>query len=144
MKISTKGRYALRLMLDLANYDTGAPVALKDIAARQEISEKYLEQIISLLNKAGFVRSIRGAQGGYVLTKSLNQYTVGDILRLTEGNLSPVDCVYDNGGSCERGNECITKRVWKQINDAVNNVVDNITLEDMVSWQAETINDYSI
>ena len=85
MKISTKGRYALRLMLDLAVYNTGQPVSLKDIARRQEISEKYLEQIISMLNKAGFVRSIRGAQGGYLLGREPSWYTVGRILRLTEG-----------------------------------------------------------
>ncbi|MBQ8597588.1 MAG: Rrf2 family transcriptional regulator, partial [Lachnospiraceae bacterium] len=85
MKISTKGRYALRLMLDLATYQTGEPVSLKDVAKRQGISDKYLEQIISVLNKAGYVRSIRGAQGGYVLKKNPEDYTVGMILRLTEG-----------------------------------------------------------
>ena len=95
MKISTKGRYALRLMLDLAVYDTGDPVRIKDIAARQEISEKYLEQIISILNKAGYVKSIRGPQGGYHLMKDPAQYTVGMILRLTEGSLDPVACLED-------------------------------------------------
>ena len=93
MKVSTKGRYALRLMLDLAVYNTGRPISLKDVAKRQQISEKYLEQIISLLNKAGFVRSIRGPQGGYMLTKAPGEYTVGRILRLTEGDLAPVSCV---------------------------------------------------
>ena len=91
MKISTKGRYALRLMLDLAIYDKGEPVRIRDIAARQEISEKYLEQIIAILNKAGFVRSIRGPQGGYHLMRAPKEYTVGMILRLTEGSLAPVD-----------------------------------------------------
>jgi len=144
MKISTKGRYALRLMIDLATYNTGVPVALKDIAKRQEISEKYLEQIISVLNKAGFVKSIRGAQGGYILTKAPKDYTVGMILRLTEGDLAPVDCANDDGLSCDRRNGCVTIRIWKQLADAVNNVVDGITLEDLLEWQAESSSNYSI
>ena len=90
MRVSTKGRYALRLMLDLATNYSGAPIRLKDVARRQMISEKYLEQIISVLNKAGYVRSIRGPQGGYVLQRTPEEYTVGMILRLTEGSLSPV------------------------------------------------------
>ena len=102
MKISTKGRYALRLMLDLAVYNTGEPVSLKDIARRQQISEKYLEQIISILNKAGYVRSIRGAQGGYILKREPAEYTVGMILRLTEGDLAPVSCVGEDRIECER------------------------------------------
>ena len=93
MKVSTKGRYALRMMLDLALNQTGEPVSLKDIAKRQEISDKYLEQIISVLNKAGYVKSVRGPQGGYQLTKKPEEYTVGMILRLTEGSLAPVACV---------------------------------------------------
>ena len=93
MKISTKGRYALRLMLDLATYNTGEPISLKDIARRQEISDKYLEQIISVLNKANYVKSIRGAQGGYTLTNPPEATTVGEVLRVLEGSLSPVDCV---------------------------------------------------
>ena len=101
MKISTKGRYALRLMLDLAIYDTGAPVRIRDIGARQGISEKYLEQIISVLNKAGYVRSVRGPQGGYHLMKDPKQYTVGMILRLTEESLAPVVCLDDELNTCE-------------------------------------------
>lgn len=143
MKISTKGRYALRLMLDLAMHDTGSPVSLKDIAARQSISDKYLEQIISILNKAGFVRSIRGAQGGYRLMRKPEEYTVGMILRLTEGSLAPVDCV-NEGSSCDRMEACVTIRIWKQIYDAVNNVVDNITLADVIEWQTEKGTDYII
>ena len=137
MKISTKGRYALRLMLDIAEYNTGEPVSIKDIAKRQDISEKYLEQIISILNKAGFVRSIRGAQGGYVLRKDPKEYTVGMILRQTEGDLAPVACVGDEGFECDRERECVTVRVYKQLNDAINGVVDNITLEDMLEWKRE-------
>ncbi|MCM1134797.1 MAG: Rrf2 family transcriptional regulator [Clostridium sp.] len=144
MKISTRGRYALRLMLDLAVYNTGEPISLKDIARRQQISEKYLEQIISMLNKAGFVRSIRGAQGGYMLLREPSEYTVGMILRLTEGDLAPVSCVGEGGADCGRRQECVTIRVWEKINDAINQVVDNITLADMTGWQQENGDQYSI
>lgn len=144
MKISTKGRYALRLMLDLATYHTGGPVSLKDVARRQEISDKYLEQIISVLNKAGYVKSVRGAQGGYLLKKDPSEYTVGMILRLTEGDLAPVSCVGNSKEECERKAGCVTIRIWQQINDAVNNVVDNITLADMLTWQEELSDQYSI
>ena len=105
MKISTKGRYALRLMLDLAMNGENNIVRIKDIAERQQISDKYLEQIISVLNKAGYVRSTRGPQGGYSLRKAPEEYTVGDILRLTEGSLAPVACVEEEG-SCEREVDC--------------------------------------
>lgn len=144
MKISTKGRYALRLMLDLAMYSAGGPVCLKDVARRQQISDKYLEQIIATLNKAGYVRSIRGAQGGYLLKKDPAEYTVGMILRLTEGDLAPVGCVGAEKEECERKEGCVTIRIWQQINDAVNQVVDNITLADMLEWQAELSDQYSI
>lgn len=144
MKISTKGRYALRLLLDLAVYNTGEPISLKDVAKRQEISEKYLEQIISLLNKAGFVRSIRGAQGGYMLAKAPSEYTVGMILRLTEGSLAPVSCVGEDSIECERRQGCVTVRVWEKLNDAVNQVVDNITLADLVEWHQEKADQYII
>ncbi|MBS7341427.1 MAG: RrF2 family transcriptional regulator [Suilimivivens sp.] len=144
MKISTKGRYALRLMLDLAIYNTGEPVSLKDVARRQQISEKYLEQIISVLNKAGFVRSVRGAQGGYMLTKEPAEYTVGSVLRLTEGDLAPVSCVGMDSVDCDRRDGCVTVRIWEQLNEAVNNVVDNITVADMVMWQKEQADQYVI
>ncbi len=137
MKISTRGRYALRLMLDLALWPAETPVCLRDIARRQEISEKYLEQIISILNKAGFVQSIRGAQGGYLLKKEPSEYTVGEILRLTEGDLSLVDCVGEETGGCGRKPECVTARIWERISEAVNQVVDGITLADMVKWHME-------
>ena len=137
MKISTRGRYALRLMLDLALCPAGTPVCLRDIARRQEISEKYLEQIISMMTKAGFVQSIRGAQGGYLLKKEPSEYTVGEILRLTEGDLSLVDCVGEENGSCRRKPECATARIWERISEAVNQVVDGITLDDMVKWHLQ-------
>lgn len=144
MKISTKGRYALRLMIDLAIHNTGEPISLKDVARRQEISDKYLEQIISILNKAGYVKSIRGAQGGYMLKKAPKDYTVGMILRVTEGSLAPVDCVEEGMAECERMNECATVLIWQKINEAVNNVVDNITLEDLVEWQMQKSDQYVI
>jgi len=137
MKVSTRGRYALRLMLDLALNNTGEPVRLKDVAKRQEISEKYLEQIISILNKAGFVKSVRGPAGGYSLKRKPEEYTVGMILRLTEGSLAPVDCVED-------GADCVTVMLWKKLNDAINSVVDNITLADLVEWQMQKSNEYVI
>jgi len=144
MKISTKGRYALRLMLDLAIYNTGGPVSLKDIAKRQDVSEKYLEQIISLLNKARLVQSIRGAQGGYILRRTPEEYTVGEILRVTEGDLSPVECISNDGVNCDRESVCVTVKVWERLNDAINEVVDNITLSDLVDWYNEKGVDYVI
>lgn len=144
MKISTKGRYALRLMLDLALYDTGDPVRIRDIAARQGISEKYLEQIISTLNKAGYVKSIRGPQGGYHLMKDPAQYTVGMILRLTEGSLAPVACLEDEVNTCERQEGCVTLRLWQMLNQAVSDVVDHVTLADLVDWHEEKSGNYVI
>lgn len=144
MKISTKGRYALRLMLDLALNNTGDPVRIKDIAQRQEISDKYLEQIISVLNKAGFVKSLRGPQGGYKLTKTPQEYTVGMILRLTEGSLSPVACLEGEVNECNRQGTCVTLKLWGKLNDAINDVVDNITLADLVEWQLENADQYVI
>lgn len=144
MKISTKGRYALRMMLDLASSASDQPVSLKDIAKRQQISDKYLEQIIAVLNKAGFVRSIRGAQGGYMLKKEPSEYTVGMILRLTEGSLSPVACIDDDEIICDKRESCVTSMVYKKINDAINGVVDNITLQDLLEWQDEKNGNYVI
>ncbi len=136
MKISTRGRYALRMMLDLAIHNDEY-VTIKSIAERQEISNKYLEQIITILSRAGFVKSIRGPQGGYKLTRPASQYTVGMILRLIEGRLVPVACMEDEPNQCSRCETCVTLDVWKQIEDAINSVVDHITLEDLVKKQCE-------
>ncbi len=144
MKISTKGRYALRLMIDLAMNSNGQPVSLKDVAQRQGISDKYLEQIISILHKAGYVQSIRGAQGGYFLKRDPEEYTVGMILRLTEGSLAPVACIEDDEVVCDRADACVTAIVYKKINDAVNEVVDNITLADLINWQSAKNGQYVI
>jgi len=136
MKISTKGRYALRLMLDLAINYTGEYISIKSIAARQDISEKYLEQIITQLNKAGYVRSVRGAQGGYMLSKAPSEYTVGMILRLMEGSLAPVSCIEEEE-NCNRASRCVTQEIWHKIQEAVEDVVDNITLADLVTRYQE-------
>lgn len=144
MKISTRGRYALRMMLDLAVNNNGEPIRLKDISKRQGISDKYLEQIISILNKAGFVRSIRGPQGGYMLNREPKECTVGMILRLTEGSLAPVACLDYEPNDCERRNECVTLILWEKLNDAIKSVVDNITLQDLVQWQMEKSDNYII
>lgn len=131
MKISTRGRYALKMMIEFAMSPDKA-TKINQVAKSQEISEKYLEQIVSLLSKAGYVKSIRGSHGGYVLTKPANEYSVGDILRVTEGSLAPVFCLEDDAEPCYKDKICATKRVFKQIEDAINNVVDNITLEDLL------------
>ena len=144
MKISTKGRYALRLMMALAENNNGSPISLKDVATRQDISDKYLEQIISILNKAGYVRSVRGAQGGYMLKMEPQNYTVGMILRQTEGSLAPVACIEDDEIVCDRQQQCVTSIVYKKINDAISGVVDNITLQDLVDWQNEKNGNYVI
>lgn len=131
MRISTKGRYATRIMLDLALNDTGECIKLKDIAARQGISEKYLEQIISVLHKGGYVKSVRGAQGGYRLAKDPGECTVGMILRLTEGSMAPVACLEDGTKECERCDTCETLAVWTALYDAVNGVIDGVTIADL-------------
>lgn len=144
MKISTKGRYALRLMLDLAQHESKEPVRLKEIAARQEISLKYLEQIISVLQKAGYVRSIRGPQGGYRLRQEPAAYTVGDVLRLIEGDLAPVACLEDGAPACERRGSCVTLRLWKELDQAICGVLDRYTLQDLLDWSGEEKLDYVI
>ncbi|MBQ2603962.1 MAG: Rrf2 family transcriptional regulator [Acutalibacteraceae bacterium] len=133
MKISTKGRYALRLMLDLAQYGTDEFVALKDIAERQSISKKYLEQIVPLLNKSGLLRTNRGYQGGYKLARMPKDYTVGEVLRITEGSLAPVACLETEENYCERKGECITLALWQGLNKAVNEYLDSITLQDLLN-----------
>ena len=144
MRISTKGRYAIKLMLDLATNDNGEPIRLKDVARRQEISEKYLEQIISVLNKAGYVKSLRGAQGGYMLARDPKTYTVGMILRLTEGSMKPVACLEDEPNQCDRAGECVTLRLWKMLDEAIEGVLDKVTLQDLKDWYEQMGNDYVI
>lgn len=130
MKISTKGRYGLRIMTDIALRESEGCVSIKDIATRENLSEKYLEQIINLLSKNGLVRSVRGARGGYLLSKSAKEITVEEILKATEGSLAPVACAADND-CCENYCDCVTSFIWTKIYDAVIDVVSNITLEDL-------------
>ncbi|MFI3200649.1 MAG: Rrf2 family transcriptional regulator [Eubacteriales bacterium] len=137
MRISTKGRYALRVMVDLAINCREEPIKMKDIALRQNLSEKYLEQIIALLNKAGYVKSVRGAKGGYRIAGDYHTYTIGMILRVTEGSLSPVACLEDDSQECERCDTCETIAVWRELNDAINQVVDGVTIGDLVERQQQ-------
>lgn len=141
MTISTRGKNAIKLMLDLATYNQGEPIKVKDIAKRQNISEKYLEQIIAVLNKAELVKSIRGAHGGYILQQPPEKYTVGQILKAVEGNISPTDCVGENGLPCENKSTCVSFRLWEKLDAAMNNVLEGITLADMLEWQNELVID---
>ena len=132
MKISTKGRYALRMLIDLAEHQGDGFIALKDIAERQKISKKYLEQIVPVFNKSDFLRTNRGFQGGYRLAKSPEKYTVGEILRLTEGSLAPVACLDHTPVECERSRECETLPIWQGLYKVINNYLDGITLQDIL------------
>ncbi|MBN2260844.1 MAG: Rrf2 family transcriptional regulator [Clostridiales bacterium] len=134
MKLSTKGRYGLKAMFDLALHFGSGPVSLAHISERQDISMSYLEQLIATLRKAGLVYSIRGSQGGYELNFSPSEITVGDILEVLEGQLAPVSCVKSNDTEhCSKSGECVTRAVWQQIHDSITDVVDSITLQDMVN-----------
>ncbi len=136
MKITTKGRYAIHLLYDLALHGgDGQPVSVKEMATRQEISVKYTEQIISILNKAGYVASSRGHQGGYRLTRPLEEYVIGDILRLTEGSLAPVECLASDENPCPKQQKCATIVLWEKVDAAIRDVVDHVTLADLVAWQ---------
>lgn len=135
MKISTRGRYGIRMMLVLALHYEQGTIPLRTIAKEQGISEKYLEQIVNPLMKAGIVKSFRGAQGGYILTNPPDQITVGEILRILEGSLSPVDCVdYEN---CPNVDACVSLSIWRKMKEALDEVVDAITLADMVQEYLE-------
>ena len=128
MKISTKGRYALRMLLDLARHKDKGFIALKDIAARQEVSKKYLEQIVTLFNHSDILRTNRGYQGGYMLAKPPDQYTVGQILRITEGGLCLISCLENEPNQCARSGACATLPVWRGLQRVVNEYLDGITL----------------
>jgi Rrf2 family protein len=132
MLVSTKGRYALRLMLDIASRQSDENVSLKDIAERQDISMKYLEQIAGFLSRAGFVRSARGARGGYRLTREPSLYTVGSVLRVTEGSMRPVSCMEESPTDCPRADTCLTHGFWTGLDKAVNQYLDSVTLADLI------------
>jgi Rrf2 family transcriptional regulator, cysteine metabolism repressor len=132
MKLSTKGRYGVKAMVDLAIHNAEGQITLKNIAERQEISENYLEQLFAILRKAGLVKSTRGAQGGYILGDNPENISVGTILRALEGSLAPVECVSEDPVECPRNQICVTKFIWEKIRDSVNEVVDSISLKDLV------------
>ena len=144
MRISTKGRYALRMLVDLAQHRESGFVALKDIAERQNISKKYLEQIIPMLNKGSILRTERGAQGGYMLARKPDQYTIREILELTEGSLSPVSCVDEGAPMCARSADCPTLPIWQGLARVVCEYLDGITLQDVLDRMGEAGNDYVI
>ena len=137
MLISTKGRYALRVMIDLAEHQAAGRIPLKEIAARQDISEKYLENILATLVRNGMLSGMRGKGGGYCLTRPADQYTAGEILRLTEGTLAPVACLDGDCAGCERANECPTLDMWKHLDKIINEYLDSVTLESLVGGSRE-------
>ena len=144
MKLTTKGRYGLRAVIDLAMYAKNEPVSLSDVAERQNISISYLEQLVAKLKKAGIVQSTRGAQGGYALAKAPEKISVGEILRALEGSLSPVDCsAVDGEGEteCSASNFCVTKYVWKRINDSINDTVNNMFLSELLEESGKVKSD---
>ncbi|KXZ39951.1 transcriptional regulator, BadM/Rrf2 family [Alkalithermobacter thermoalcaliphilus JW-YL-7 = DSM 7308] len=133
MKLSTKGRYGLKAMFELALNQENSPVPLKYIANKQDLSDQYLEQIFSSLRKAGLIKSVRGAQGGYLLSKDASKITVGEIIRVLEGPIAPAECVLDTQADCERSDYCVTKGIWEKIKDSIDSVIDSVTLQDMVN-----------
>ena len=143
MLISTKGRYALRIMLDLAQQEPGAFIPLPSIAERQEASEKYLESIIRMLVKAKAVESLRGKGGGYRLTKKPEKYTVGSILRLTEESLAPVACLEETAGTCPRSGQCRTLALWQGLDKVIQDYLESVTLADLIE-QCPAGDDYVI
>lgn len=143
MKISTKGRYALRVMIDLAERNDGNYITLKEVSKRQEISEKYLESIISVLSKAGFVTGLRGKGGGYKLSRDPETYTVGSILKLTEGSLAPVACLDSKTVQCGRAAACKTLSMWSQLDKLIDDFFEGITLADFIRPEND-FGDYTI
>ena len=133
MKISTKGRYALRIMIDLSQNGNDKAISIKEIANRQEVSAKYLELIVAMLNKAGYVISSRGKAGGYKLSKSPGEYTVGGILKLTEGNMAPVACLENGKCDCLRAEECVTLPLWRNLDRIVDDYLESVTLKDLIA-----------
>ncbi|MBQ7653824.1 MAG: Rrf2 family transcriptional regulator [Clostridia bacterium] len=138
MKISTKGRYAVRMLLDIAEHQDNGCVSLNDVSKRQNISKKYLEQIVFMLNRPDILQTTRGYRGGYKLAKPANRYTIGDILRITEGSLEPVSCLEGEGEGCERADSCITLPVWQGLSKVINEYLDSITLQDLLDKKKET------
>ncbi len=137
MRVSTKGRYALRMMIDMASCDTEGFISLRDVAVRQQISTKYMEQIASMLMKPGFLYSVRGPQGGYKLARPAAEYTVGEILRVTEGSMAPVSCLMREENPCERSPHCTTLPFWQGLHQLLEGYIDSVTLADLVQQQRQ-------
>ncbi len=131
MKVSTKGRYALRMLIDLAEHQESGFIALKEIAERQKISKQYLEQIIALLNTSDILKSNRGKQGGYKLAKHPSQITVGQILRITEGSIAPVACLEDKVNQCESAAQCRALPMWSDLYRVISDFLDNTSIADI-------------
>lgn len=142
MKLSTKGRYGLQAMVDIGVYAKEKHISLKSIAERLDVSENYLEQLIALLKKNNLLTSVRGAQGGYNLARSPKDITIGEILRTLEGSLAPTDCTCEGSKHCEHNTRCVTRPVWEKIRDGINDVVDSISLQELID-DYESINDNS-
>lgn len=132
MKLSTRGRYGLKAMFQLALHYGDGPIPLNQVAEKQGLSENYLEQLFSTLRKEGLLNSVRGAQGGYMLSREPNEITVGNILRALEGSMAPADCVMDDTSDCSRDDSCVTRLVWMKIKESIDEVIDSITLQDML------------
>ena len=136
MMISTKGRYALRVMIDLAEHGNGRFIPMKDVTERQNISQKYMERIMSHLSKAGFVEGVHGKGGGYRLSREPVDYKIGDILRLTEGTLAPVTCLEQGGTPCTRAAECRTLPLWTELDRFIRGYLDSVTIADLMKTDA--------
>lgn len=142
MKLSTRGRYGLKAMFDLAVNQSNGPVPLREIASRQEISESYLEQLFASMRRAGLIKSVRGAHGGYLLGAAPEDIFIGQILRTLEGNIAPTDCVNkDDLVECSDSHACAARMVWERIRDSINGVVDSTTLQDMILEQKISLDD---
>jgi len=144
LKVSTKGRYALRLLLDLAEHRGEGFISLKEIAERQGISKQYLEQIVSLLNTSNMLRTNRGKQGGYMLAKQPSDYTVREVLRITEGSLAPVTCLEEEVNLCDKATYCKTLSMWTGLQKVINDYLDSVTLQDMVEQCQESVDNWVI
>jgi len=143
LKVSTKGRYALRMLLDLAEHN-GKFISLKEIAERQNISKQYLEQIVSLLNTSNILRTNRGKQGGYMLAKRPSEYTVKEILRITEGNLAPVTCLEEDINDCEKASYCKTLPMWTGLQKVIDDYLGSVTLQDMLEQCQDGVDNWVI
>lgn len=143
MRISTKGRYSLRILLDLARHKSDGYIPLKTVAERQGISKKYLDQIMIILNRTNYLKSIRGAQGGYKLAQAPNKYRLSDILRLTEGSIAPLACLENNGEDCARSGHCVSQCVWQGLEKVMVDYLDKVTLQSILDKYGEHEGEFS-